>query len=1502
MRARTATTAARVTAGAVGLTLAIGVLGAVAPVARADSAPLDPTNSATPTTVSADALPTVQIDGVAWAQVVVGNTVYVAGKFTTARPAGAAAGTQETARNNMLAYDIRTGALITSFVPNLNGQALALAASPDGSRVYVAGDFTTANGQTRKRVAAYSTATGQLIADFAPSVSGQVRALAATNDTVYLGGSISAVGTTSRTSLAAVSAKGALLPWAPVPGVGTTTGNRLPNNDPRNQQTSTEVLALLLTGGGSQVVAGGRFDSLNGQKATGIGALDPVTGATRTFAVNQLITNQGVNSAVYSLTSEGDTVYGTAYDYYGPGNMESAFAAKADGGALVWASTCRGDTYSSYPTGGALYLASHAHQCSNIGGFPEQNPQVFKFATALSTAAAGVNGTSTIANANFAGKPAPALQNWFPTFATGTYTGQYQAGWSVTGNGQYVVYGGEFPRVNGATQQGLVRFVAPSAAPNKIGPDAALLAPTATVIGDGTVRVSWTATADADNENLTYRVYRDGEATPFATTTQASTWWNRPTLAVGDTGLSAGTHSYRVTATDPKGNVARSAAVTANVVTAGAARPYADAVRADGAMDHWSLGESSGSTAFDLEGATDMTTGTAVTLGAAGALAGDSNTAYTFSNSSSSFASTRQAVAGPQTFTVEAWVKTTTTTGGRVLGFGNSTTGNSSNYDRIVFMDASGRLNFGIYDGVTKIVTSTDSYNDGNWHQVAATLDKTGLVLYVDGKRVASRTDATSAQAFNGYWRLGSDSVWSGSKTFTGSIDEVAIYPTALTAYQLAGHVAVATSGKARNEAPTAAFTSASDFLTARFDAGSSSDADGTVTGYAWDFGDGTTGTGRTATHTYGAAGTYAVTLTVTDDRGATSKRTVSVSVDAPPPNVAPTAAFTAATGGSTGTFDASASSDGDGRVTGYRWTFGDGSTGTGVTASHEYAADGTYTVTLTVTDDDGATTTTEQQVTIVATVLAVDGFGRSVTGGLGSADTGGVWTSSAGAARQSVNGGTATFAMTKGTNTGSYLGTVSAPSADVQAAFSLSSVPTGGGAFVYVTARQVSLNTSYSAQVRVLANGSVGVSLVRFAGTTDAVLIGKEVVLKDLTYTAGTVLRVDVQAAGSGTTNLSATVWADGTTQPATPTVTATDTTAALQGPGSVGLLGYLSGSATSPVAVKLTSFTAVPVGGTAPTTPTTPTPPVTPANSAPTAAFTATTDALAVSVDGAGSTDADGTVASHAWDFGDGSTGNGATASHTYATAGTYTVALTVTDDKGATARTQQTVTVTAPAVPVPPAATVVAADAFGRSVTGGLGTADTGGAWTSSAGAARQSVNAGTATFAAVKGTNTGSYLGSVSAASADVQTTFSLSSVPTGGGATVYVVARQVAVNTSYSAQLRVLADGSVGVSLVRFAGSTSPVMIGKEVIVKGLTYTAGTVLHVDVQAAGSGTTNLSATVWADGATQPATPTVTGTDTTAALQGAGAVGLSSYLSASATSSVDIRFTSFSVTAAG
>ena len=87
------------------------------------------------------------------------------------------------------------------------------------------------------------------------------------------------------------------------------------------------------------------------------------------------------------------------------------------------------------------------------------------------------------------------------------------------------------------------------------------------------------------------------------------------------------------------------------------------------------------------------------------------------------------------------------------------------------------------------------------------------------------------------------------------------------------------------------------------------------------------------------------------------------------------------------------------------------------------------------------------------------------------------------------------------------------------------------------------------------------------------------------------------LQLVGEGTTELAATVWTVGSSEPATPTVTRTDTTAALQAPGGVGISAYLAGSATAPVAVRFTGLTAVLAGAPAPA----------PANVEPTAALTA-------------------------------------------------------------------------------------------------------------------------------------------------------------------------------------------------------------------------------------------------------------------------------------------------------
>ena len=382
------------------------------------------------------------------------------------------------------------------------------------------------------------------------------------------------------------------------------------------------------------------------------------------------------------------------------------------------------------------------------------------------------------------------------------------------------------------------------------------------------------------------------------------------------------------------------------------------------------MNEASGTTLFDSSSFIDGSTGTGLTRGVAGSLLGDSDTATTFDGTANGTASTPTAVQGPNVFTVEAWFKTTTTAGGKIIGFGAGSTGNSGSYDRHVYMDNTGKVYFGVYTGSTQTINSTKSYNDGQWHQVVASMGPSGMALYVDDALAGTRPAVTAGQAYAGFWRVGGDNLngWPAKPTsnyFAGAIDEVAIYPSVLTAAQVSQHFAIATS--TANQAPVAAFTSSSSALVASFDGSGSSDPDGTVASYAWDFGDSTAaGSGATPSHTYAVAGTYQVKLTVTDNKGATNAVTKPVTVAAA--NQAPVAAFTSSSSALVASFDGSGSSDPDGTVASYAWDFGDSTAaGSGATPSHTYAVAGTYQVKLTVTDNKGATNAVTKPVTVAA-------------------------------------------------------------------------------------------------------------------------------------------------------------------------------------------------------------------------------------------------------------------------------------------------------------------------------------------------------------------------------------------------------------------------------------------------------------------------------------------------------------------------------------------------------
>jgi hypothetical protein len=168
-----------------------------------------------------------------------------------------------------------------------------------------------------------------------------------------------------------------------------------------------------------------------------------------------------------------------------------------------------------------------------------------------------------------------------------------------------------------------------------------------------------------------------------------------------------------------------------------------------------------------------------------------SNSAYNF-NGSNQYVSTANSYVNPTDFTISIWFKTNTTSGGKLIGFGNAQTGSSSNYDRHIYMNNAGQIYFGVYPGSVVTVNSPLSYNDNNWHLATATLSSTtGMALYIDGAIVGSNAGNKTAQAYTGYWRIGYDNTngWTSipsSFFFNGILDDALIYSRALSASEIA--------------------------------------------------------------------------------------------------------------------------------------------------------------------------------------------------------------------------------------------------------------------------------------------------------------------------------------------------------------------------------------------------------------------------------------------------------------------------------------------------------------------------------------------------------------------------------------------------------------------------------------------------------------------------------------------------------------------------------------------
>ena len=473
-----------------------------------------------------------QTDATAWAIAYSQGVVYVGGSFTTVRPPGAAPGTSEQPQQRLAAFDASTGDFLASWRPEVTGGAVfALDVSPDGDRLYVGGAFTRVDQHLRGGIAAYdiSTPTAPTLVGrtgFAANTNAPVADIDSTATTVYLGGRFTRAGGLARSYVAAFGAQGGGVTPFRVQLSGVSAPSYL----------NPFVTAVQYNRG--RVLVGGLFDTVNGVAQHGIAMVDATTGAdTPGFTEPVLINTSYVTAAVFG--GSGRLFVAGRDDKSGSSDrLEGVMALDGTTGSILWGSDqhrCLGDSFALQIRGSTVWVATHAHDCSKVGTYPEAQPRFYGSVLGHKVG----TGEQVHFYPETGGRPA--------------VPGSLDNARALATDGQRLFVAGGFLTVNGLAQQNITVFSPKTdggVAPVRVARPQAAAEP----VGDATV--TWTTSSDRDDRSLTYDVFRRNSLTPFATVESPSAFWDRRVLSVVDTEVTTGESVfYRVRVTDGTSSV-----------------------------------------------------------------------------------------------------------------------------------------------------------------------------------------------------------------------------------------------------------------------------------------------------------------------------------------------------------------------------------------------------------------------------------------------------------------------------------------------------------------------------------------------------------------------------------------------------------------------------------------------------------------------------------------------------------------------------------------------------------------------------------------------------------------------------------------------------------------------------------------------------------------------------------------------------------------------------------
>jgi hypothetical protein len=359
--------------------------------------------------VGARPVPTYQTNGRVNAIVFLNGTVYLGGKFTSVRPAGDPAGTGEVARNHLAAFNASTGALLP-WNPGASGAVFALATS--GNTIYVGGSFSKLGSSTRSRIGAIDATTGAVLSGFKPKLDAAVNSLAVGGGVVYAGGNFTTANGVARASLAAFDASNGALStsWAPAAG--------------GNSSTTPTVTSVRLAPGGGVVYVGGGFTTIDGASQNHIAALLTSNGSpspTFTHHLGYAVVDLAVDATGLFVAGAG-----------GGGNFASLNPST---GAIVWQGGTDGNVQAIAVLDGEVYVGGHyTNYCGPQGG--------------QHTCTTPIKRLKLLAVDESTG----GLTSWNP------HANSTLGVFALAGSGTTLGVGGDFTKIGGIAQQGYGQF------------------------------------------------------------------------------------------------------------------------------------------------------------------------------------------------------------------------------------------------------------------------------------------------------------------------------------------------------------------------------------------------------------------------------------------------------------------------------------------------------------------------------------------------------------------------------------------------------------------------------------------------------------------------------------------------------------------------------------------------------------------------------------------------------------------------------------------------------------------------------------------------------------------------------------------------------------------------------------------------------------------------------------------------------------------------------------